>query len=218
MTTWRMELAIRSAPLGVVLIGAVILGGCGGQAAMPSARAVAPSASRLLTPAPTATLEPSPSSMSAPPLTQTFTSPLYGISISYPEGWTARAATKPFTGGQPNFSDPFGDVLYAPVLEDHLFLTIASEPIGDSSPDAWVAEQLAGDGCPTTEPIAVDGAAGLIGTNDCDGQVAVTTAGRGYWIHLRRSPDDPAAVASYDRAWFEEVLATVRLHPEDALD
>ena len=23
---------------------------------------------------------------------------------------------------------------------------------------------------------------------------------------------------SYDRAWFEEVLATVQLHPEDAVD
>ena len=46
----------------------------------------------------------------------------------------------------------------------------------------------------------------------------VTTAGRGYWIWLRRSDDDPAAVAPYDRAWFEEVLATVQLHPEDAVD
>ena len=97
MTTWRMQLAIRSAPLGVVLIGAVILGGCGGQADMPSARAVAPSASPSLTPAPTATTEPSPSPMSAPPLTQTFTSSVYGISVSYPEGWIAKAATEPWT-------------------------------------------------------------------------------------------------------------------------
>jgi hypothetical protein len=47
---------------------------------------------------------------------------------------------------------------------------------------------------------------------------AVTTAGRGYLIHLFSSPDDPAAVAPYDRAWFEEVLATVQLTPEDAVD
>ncbi len=46
----------------------------------------------------------------------------------------------------------------------------------------------------------------------------VTTDGRGYWIWLRTSNDDPAAVAPYDRAWFEEVLATVQLHPEDAVD
>ena len=60
MTTWRMQLAIRSAPLGVVLIGAVILGGCGGQAAMPSARAVAPSASPTPEPTPAPTPEPTP--------------------------------------------------------------------------------------------------------------------------------------------------------------
>ena len=64
----------------------------------------------------------------------------------------------------------------------------------------------------------MDGATGLIGANDCDITVAVTTAGRGYWISLRTSNDDPSAVASYDRAWFEEVLATVQLQPEDAVD
>jgi hypothetical protein len=26
------------------------------------------------------------------------------------------------------------------------------------------------------------------------------------------------ALAAYDRAWFEEVLATVQMHPEDAVD
>jgi hypothetical protein len=30
--------------------------------------------------------------------------------------------------------------------------------------------------------------------------------------------DDPPAVAPYDRAWFKEVLATVQLQPEDAVD
>ena len=34
---------------------------------------------------------------SPPPLTQTYTS-MHGISVSYPEGWTARAATEPWTG------------------------------------------------------------------------------------------------------------------------
>ena len=76
---------------------------------------------------------------------------------------------------------------------------------------------MAGE-CPATEPIAVDGATGLIAAEGCDDMVAVTTAGRGYWIILRTSDDDPAAVASYDRAWFEEVLATVQLQPEDAVD
>jgi hypothetical protein len=109
-------------------------------------------------------------------------------------------------------------VLQHPVLADHLFLNITSQPIGDSAPEDWVAAQIPSDErCTTTEPIVVDGATGLIGGESCDLAV-VTTAGRGYLIALNASDDDPSAVAPYDRAWFEEVLSTVQLHPEDAVD
>jgi len=195
--------------IGVQVFGPPAPGGVGGV----------PSASPSLTPAPTASIEPSPSPISPPPLTQTFTSQMHGFSVSYPEGWVARAATEPWTDrpGEHQFIHPGFDVLADPVLTDHLFLNIVSHPIGDSTPDEWVAEQVERDGCTATEPIAVDGATGLIGANDCD-TVAVTTAGRAYRISLLASDDDPVAVAPYDRAWFEEVLATVQLHPEDAVD
>ena len=63
-------------------------------------------------------------------------------------------------------SGPHADSLYDPTLDDNLFLIIASQPIGDSTPEDWVAEQMASDeGCTTTEPITVDGATGLIGCN-----------------------------------------------------
>lgn len=139
--------------------------------------------------------------------------------MSYPEGWAARAATEPLTDrpGVPQFVIPGFDVLHDPILADHLFLYIASQPIGDSTPEDWVAALVAREGCTTTEPIAVDGATGLIGDNDCD-TVAVTTTGRGYRISLFTSDDDPVVVAPYDRAWFEAVLATVQLQPEDAVD
>jgi hypothetical protein len=171
---------------------------------------------------PTATPEPSASMpASAPPLTQSFTSTLHGYSVSYPEGWSTQAATEPWTASTFPLSFPMPQVdwLYDPILEDHLFLAIASQAIGDSTPEDWIAEQMASDeGCGTaTEPIAVDGATGLIGASGCDVAV-VTTADRGYWIQLFASGDDPPAVAPYDRAWFEEVLATVQLHPEDAVD
>ncbi len=139
--------------------------------------------------------------------------------MSYPEGWTAQAATEPWTDSTFPlfFLVPHADFLYDPALTSNLFLTIASQPIGDSTPEDWVAEQMASDeGCTATEPITVDGATGLIGGDDCDVAV-VTTAGRGYWIQLYTSGDD-ARRRSYDRAWFEEVLATVQLHPEDAVD
>jgi hypothetical protein len=72
------------------------------------------------------------------------------------------------------------------------------------------------EGCTATEPIAVDGATGVIGADACD-VVAVTTAGRGYRIQLYTSGDEPSNGA-YDRAWFKEVLATVQLQPEHAVD
>jgi hypothetical protein len=183
--------------------------GSGGPSASPSVEAyeAPPSA------------EPTAAS-SAPPLTQSFTSSLHGISVSYPEGWSAEAATEPWTDSTfpLSFEEPHADWLYDPDLTSDLFLTLASQPIGDSTPEEWTAAQMAsGEGCAATEPITVDGAAGLIGTADCN-VVVVTAADRGYWIQLYTSGDDPSAVAAYDRAWFEEFLATVQLTPEDAVD
>jgi hypothetical protein len=196
--------------IGTQVLGPSAPGGVGG----------APSASPSPTPAPTATTEPSPSPIAAPPLTQTFTSQMHGISVSYPEGWIARAATEPWTDrpGVPQFLHPGFDVLHDPVQAETLFLDITSQPIGDSTPEEWVAANMAGWGCSTTEPIAVDGATGLIGA-DCR-FAFVTTAGRGYGIQLYASGDDFSQdpSAPYDRAWFEEVLATVQLQPEDAVD
>jgi len=182
----------------------------------------APGGEPSATPELTATVEPSPSPpASAAPLTESFTSAVHGISVSYPEGWIARAATEPWTDCLycPHvFSAPQIDVLHVPPDFDDLFLRIASQPIGESAPEDWVAAQMASDErCTTTEPIIVDGATGLSGGDTCLVAV-VTTAGRGYHIDLYVWPDDLDLVAQYDRAWFEEVLATVQLHPEDAID
>jgi len=136
--------------------------------------------------------------------------------MSYPQGWTAQAATEPWPGpGPASFREPPADFLYHPVLTDHLWLSVASQPIGDSTPDEWAAEHLYE--CTTSEPTAVDGASGLIGVADCN-WAAVTTDGRGYTLRLYTSSDEPWLSTTYDRAWFEEVLATVRLQPEDAVD
>ena len=57
----------------------------------------------------------------------------------------------------------------------------------------------------------------MIGADDCT-RAAVTTNGRGYFVWLYTVGDDPSLNAPYDGAWFEEVLATLRLQPEDAVD
>jgi hypothetical protein len=223
---WRVPTMSKFLPIGlgvaaviaVLFIGSRFIGAptsnVGGPASQPPASAAPPEAPASAAPASAA-----PSPESPPPLTQSFTSQMHGISLSYPEGWIARAATEPKTErpGVHEFIDPGIDVLHDPVLGDHLFLQIASRPIGDSTPEDWVAAVMASVSCTTTEPITVDGATGLIGADDCE-DVAVTTAGRGYLIGLLTSDDDPDLVAPYDRAWFEEVLATVQLHPEDAVD
>jgi hypothetical protein len=189
-----------------VLIGYQVFGSTGGGGV---------GGGPIATPEPTASPEPSPSPpASPPPLTQSFTSTRHGISLSYPEGWTAQPATEPWTASTfpLSFTVPQVDWLYDPDLEADLFLAIASQPIGDSTPEDWVADQNASEeGCSATEPITLDGGTGLIGCT----QAVVATADRGYWIQLYTGDGAPA---SYDRAWFDEVLATVQLHPEDAVD
>ena len=114
-------------------------GGVGGG---PSASR-RPCPRRRRVPRPTASPAASP-----PPLTETFTSQMHGISVSYPEGWIARAATEPWTGtGGPNFIDPFADLLIDPAETEHLFLLLGSQPIGTSTPDEWVAETMAAADC-----------------------------------------------------------------------
>ena len=141
--------------------------------------------------------------------------------MSYPEGWIAQSGTELWTDEtqHPNTIGLYADDLYDPVLNDHLLMSFTSRPLGDSTPEEWVAAQMAGE-CAATEPIAVDGATGLMAANDC-GHGHGRRHNRGPRLLDRsfvRSNDDPDAVAPYDRTWFEAVLATVQLHPEDAVD
>ena len=215
---WRFPAMNSYAKAAIAALAVIAIGAAGIAVLRPGSSpgvggpAVTPSPS----PSPSASSRPTPSPRPAPPLTQTFTSTLHGFSMSYPEGWTAQAATEPWPGPGPAlFREPAADFLYDPVLTDHLFLNVASQPIGDSTPDEWAAEHLYE--CTASEPTAVDGAAGLIGSGNCN-TATVTKDGRGYVIWLYTSGDDPELDMTYDRAWFEEVLATVQLQPEDAVD
>ena len=174
----------------------------------PAISASTPSSS----PSPTPPVTPGPS---GPALTETFTSETYGISISYPAGWSTRRASEPWTGGPFFFQDPVGDFMYDPSLTDHLFLAIASQPLVDPSTNTWAADLLEEEGCSPGEPAVIDGAQGVIGT-DCN-LAMIPTGARGYFIWLYASGDDPLISEIYNRAWFEKVLATVQLDPQAAL-
>jgi hypothetical protein len=154
---------------------------------------------------------------SPPTPTETFTSTIHGISISYPAGWLISRATEPWTVSDvPLFQDPFADHLYDGPKTDHLFLGLSSQPLAGKTASQWSEDLLAFGDCRPTEQVTIDGASGLIG--DVCSWATVAINDRGYFINLYTSPDEPQLSGIYDRTWFKSVLATVRLHPEDAID
>jgi hypothetical protein len=165
---------------------------------------------------PSASPSPSPTPrFTAAPLNATFTSAAHGLSISYPASWTTRPATDPEGPYvEPNFLAPSGDFLYDRVLQDHLFIALASEPLDGQDGEAWArAEFEADDDCSTVTPetITLDGAPGLI----CGTFALAWTVDRGYYIRLYTSGDEAWLSDVYDRAWFDDLLATVKLPAEN---
>jgi hypothetical protein len=212
---WRLPEMNRYVPIGlgaaavvaVVAVGAQLLGAAPafgpGAGASPSVSATPPGAAS------------SPSgSVSGPPFTETFTSERTGITMSYPTGWAARPGTEPWTTSVPDYVSRAGDVVHDPARpEGILWIAVASQPLGEATPEAWSAETIAlDDGCTATEPITIDGASGLIGAGTCS-RAVVTTDGRGYFIWLYTGGDDPSLGMTYDQAWFKAFLATVQLQP-----
>jgi hypothetical protein len=219
MNTFAKLAVAAVAVIALGVLGLNVLGpkegGVGGTPAASPSPTVAPTA----TPAPTPTGTPDPT---APLLTGQFTSDSHGYSISYPATWSTRPATTPWTSGLVDFGHEGGDVVYDPILIDHLFLALASQPLGDRTRAEWEADvwQLLVDDDPasdcslTAEPITIDGVAGVI----CSNVALVTGGGRGYFVALYASGDEPWLTKVYDHAWFASVLATMKLQPEDAVD
>ncbi|HEV8488715.1 MAG TPA: hypothetical protein VGQ58_02885 [Candidatus Limnocylindrales bacterium] len=100
----------------------------------------------------------------------------------------------------------FGDII-ADGADENRFLALASQPLGDEAFDSWAARYLGIENCDPAEPITVDGAPGITGTS-CP-LALVEAGGRGYLIWL---------YGIDDLEWFKEILATVQLHPGDAID
>ena len=229
---WRTPVMNMYAKLAAAAVVVVAVGALGvwflnpGSASEPGGAPPAPSASPADASAPSSSPRSSPSptplpGIPAPPLSDNVTSARNGITLAAPEGWTTRPATEAWEGGLPNAADATADMVYDPVLQDHLLMTIASMPLGGADADQWATDQYASDfadECPDSEPITVDGATGVISAGDCLPVLFVAKGDRGYLILLRVSPDEPWLAPVHDRAWFESVLATVQLRPEDAVD
>jgi hypothetical protein len=225
LAPWRFQSMSTYAKLATAVVVVIAVGAIGlwqlappGPGGAPSATPIATSSpTPAATPAPTFPPAPTPTPYVPPALTETFTSDIHGFSISYPAGWATQAATAPWTdAGFTNFLLPQGDFLYDPVRTDHLFLEAASQPLGGASFAEWSAAMLAPEpDCAATEPVVVDGADGVLSV--CNWAL-VARDGRGYLFALYTSSDD-ADLQSFDgQVWFDEILATVQLRPEDAID
>jgi hypothetical protein len=226
---WRTPVMNIYAKLAAAAVVVVAVGALGvwlvspGSSSTPVGAPPAPNASPSASPesSPTPELSPPPSLQpmeSPPPLSGTFTSTRHGISLATPDGWTTQPATETWDGRPfPNYGDPDVDLIHDPLRQGNLWLMVASRPLGTADPAQWPTDQFAAAGCPITVPLSVDSAAGLIGadfsSSDCS-VVFVATGGRGYQIRLY----DSSGLPGYDRAWFDEVLASVDLRPEDAVD
>lgn len=97
----------------------------------------------VIGPAPSSspTASPSPVTQPSPSFTETFDSPLHGLSIGYPSGWRTRAASEPWSHGEVTFDAPEVDVIFDPTLRDDLYLAMVSEPLdpGESETE-WVSD------------------------------------------------------------------------------
>ena len=210
---WRFPTMNTYAKFAIAAVAVIAVAGFGLAVLQPGTRTGigAPG------PTPSATSSPSPDPSAPPPLGATFTSAIHGISISYPTGWVVLPATEPWTGpSEINFGSPALDRLHDPVLMDHLFLGLASQPLAGKTGETWVTDLLdAPDwGCvDARQPVTVDGASGLL----CSNVAAVSSGDRGYLIWLYTSGDDPWLERFYDEAWFRQILATVNLDPSSAV-
>ncbi len=157
-----------------------------------------------------------------------FTSTIHGYEIRLPEGWRARLATTTWPDGVvlADGDAPYIDQFLGSTGIGPFYVTSQPLPAGSAgSPNAWFADHLTysalwggasecdNSGFPTTtEPVAIDGAEAILDAT-CPSvgyRAFAVTGGRGYVFMLRG--DNP------DQAWFIDLLATVRLHPERAAD
>ena len=210
MNTYAKVAIAAVVVIAVGVVGLSLLRGSQG----PSVGGPVVSPSPSPTPSPSTTPNPS----LPPALTETFTSALHGISISYPTGWATQAATDQSPGFETGFLSPGADWIYEPLQQDHLFIALTSEALAGAAGETWAGDYMSNpdEGCGTTptQAVTVDGAEGLM----CDGLALVWVTDRGYTIRLYRSGDDPWLDQAYDEAWFRTVLDTVQLAPEDAVD
>ena len=230
--------------VAVIAVGGVVLATRNGQpvvgppASSTPGPGVTSTASQIPSPSasssagPSASGLPGGSAIPVPPLTQSFVSTRNGFSVSYPAGWTATPATRswpPDTYTQ--LGSPTLDELK---LAGQVRLIVASQRLGAGQTEAqWVAAYfrpfVGGDVCPTASALAasprlpIDGRSGYLDIAGCPAssndpaisprdvvfEAFVFSSDRVYQVVLD---------GDVDLAYFQTLLATMRLDPSSAID
>jgi hypothetical protein len=212
-TPWSFSIMNTYAKLAVAAVVVIAVGAIG-LALFGLGRPTEPGPTAVPSSAPAQRADPS----APPPLTGRFTSDVHGITMDYPAGWTAVPATEPWTTQAQSFESPASDIIHDPELDDHLFLDLASRQLDGQTGSAWADDVMAlpEEGCEIApEPVTVAGADG--GVLCPTGIVAAWAGDRAYLIRLYTSDDESWLHRFYDSEWFKGVIATVQLHPEDAV-
>jgi hypothetical protein len=172
---------------------------------------------------------PSGSPLPIPSLTETFVSPRNGFSVSYPAGWSIRPATESWPSDMfLPLGNPAFDQLQRPGEAE---LNVASQPLAAGQTEAdWLAaffhpfQGAAPCGTvPADSPrLPIDGRIGYLVNAGCpmpadrsfsvpdlQYRAIVIADGRVYDIRLD---------GNVDRAYFDAIVATIRLDPSSALD
>jgi hypothetical protein len=208
------NLKVAAAVVAVVALGIVtwqLLSGPGGTGGEPT-----PTPLVTPSPSPTPPVTPSPTpEPTAPPLTGTHASELFGLSVSYPAGWTVVEAAEPWTTRSvPSFIESSADTIHDPILRDHLFIVLTSEPLNGESGQTW-ADALAAEPdpgpCLTFDAVVVGGLDGRLYSCNLPLRAFFWSEDRGYLVAMYRSNDEVWLEDVYDLAWFNEVLGTVQV-------
>jgi hypothetical protein len=166
------------------------------------------------------TVAPTRSAAQAPaPTPSSFTSSLYGYSLTLPAGWSAGAAFLRWDGASaPGYHDPSVDKFGGSgTVSTFMFAGPTSDKL-----DAFVRHTIAwtvrdhGDTCPDTapeasEPIDFGGTPGRLLAWNCGiliNQALVVHDGSAYTM-VMRDPGVPTATDEADRALLEQLLGSV---------
>ena len=220
---WRFRLMSTNMKLAAAAVAVIALGlgvaqlqpkggGPGGPGGSPRLTpTVAPSA----TPTPTVTTATAKPAPTAPPLTGSHVSDLYGLTLSYPEGWTVDEGTEAWSlSALPGWGSSLdtGDYMLDGTDPNSLFILVSSHALEGQSGSAW-AEAINAQPdpglCSTFDTIVVDGLDGRVYGCDEPLRALFWSADRGYLVAVHRSDDDPSYAEVYDRAWLDNLLETV---------